>query len=58
MGRIPSEGGAALIGVSIGLSILQIVFVAARFYTRYFQQARCGIDDYVILIALVCTDLP
>lgn len=54
MGHVPSDGGAPLVGVSIALSVLQIVFVAARFYTRFVQRVRCGVDDYVILFALVC----
>lgn len=55
MGSIPSDGGSSLVRASIALSVLQIVFVAARFYTRYWRRTRCGADDYVILIALVCT---
>lgn len=54
MGHVSSDGGAPLVGVSIALSVLQIVFVAARFYTRFVQRVRCGVDDYVILFALVC----
>lgn len=54
MGHVPSDGGAPLVDVSIALSVLQIVFVAARFYTRFVQRMRCGLDDYVILFALVC----
>jgi hypothetical protein len=49
----PSDGGKALIIVCVVLSVVQIVFVAARFYTRYMQRMRCGIDDYVMLLALV-----
>lgn len=49
----PSDGGTALIIVSVVLSVAQIVFVAARFYTRYMQRMKCGIDDYVMLFALV-----
>ncbi|KAJ5082052.1 hypothetical protein N7532_011095 [Penicillium argentinense] len=48
-----SSGGNALIGVSIALSIVQIIFVAARFLTRYMQRIRFGLDDYMILIALI-----
>jgi hypothetical protein len=49
----PSDGGSALIIVSVVLSVVQIVFVAARFYTRYMQRMKCGLDDYVMLFALV-----
>ncbi|CEO58611.1 hypothetical protein PMG11_03322 [Penicillium brasilianum] len=48
----PSDGGKTLIIVCVVLSVFQIVFVAARFYTRYMQRMRCGLDDYVMLIAL------
>lgn len=51
--KAPSDGGTALIIVSVVLSVVQIVFVAARFYTRYMQRMRCGLDDYVMLCALV-----
>ncbi|KAJ5675817.1 hypothetical protein N7462_008714 [Penicillium macrosclerotiorum] len=47
-----SNGGNALVGVSVALSVMQIVFVAARFYTRYMQRTKCGADDYVMLVAL------
>lgn len=50
---VPSDGGRALIIVCVVLSVVQIVFVAARFYTRYMQRMKCGIDDYVMLLALV-----
>ena len=49
----PSDGGSALIIVSVVLSFVQIVFVAARFYTRYMQRMKCGLDDWVMLFALV-----
>lgn len=49
----PSDGGSALIIVSVVLSFVQIVFVAARFYTRYMQRMKCELDDWVMLLALV-----
>jgi hypothetical protein len=49
----PSDGGSALIIVSVVLSFVQIVFVAARFYTRYMQRMKCELDDYIMLLALV-----
>ncbi|GLI80622.1 hypothetical protein PoHVEF18_008977 [Penicillium ochrochloron] len=48
----PSDGGSALIIVSVVLSFVQIVFVAARFYTRYMQRMKCELDDYIMLLAL------
>ncbi|KAJ5936369.1 hypothetical protein N7454_005004 [Penicillium verhagenii] len=48
----PSSGGSALIGVGVTLSVLQIIFVVARFYTRSLQHTQYGADDYVMLVAL------
>ncbi|KAJ5286833.1 hypothetical protein N7478_002519 [Penicillium angulare] len=48
----PSGSGSGLIAACIILSVIQILFVAARFYTRFMQKARCGADDYVMLVAL------
>ncbi|KAJ5088212.1 hypothetical protein N7456_011828 [Penicillium angulare] len=48
----PSTSGSGLIAACIILSVIQILFVAARFYTRYMQNAKCGADDYVMLVAL------
>jgi hypothetical protein len=45
--------GNVLVGATIAITILQIVFVAARFYTRFLQRAKIGLDDYLILLALV-----
>jgi hypothetical protein len=53
-GEAPSSGGSALIGISLTLSVLQILFVTARFYTRSLQHTQPSADDYVMLIALVC----
>jgi hypothetical protein len=54
MSHGPSGGGNSLLGVSVALSVLQIVFVASRFYTRRLQRQRYGWDDWVMLFALVC----
>lgn len=51
------DDGEGLLGVSIALSVLQIVLVAARFYTRRLQREHFGSDDWVMLIALVCVFL-
>jgi hypothetical protein len=50
-----SPDGLCLMGVSIAMSVLQIIFVALRFYTRRLQREKYGWDDWVMLIALVCT---
>lgn len=48
------DDGKGLLGVSVVLSVLQIVLVAARFYTRRLQREQFGCDDWVMLVALVC----
>lgn len=45
--------GDQLIGVSIMIAILQTIVVGARFYTRYMQKLSIGLDDYLIVPALV-----
>ncbi|KAJ5806215.1 uncharacterized protein N7503_003817 [Penicillium pulvis] len=52
-GEALSTGGSALIGVSLTLSVIQILFVIARFYTHSLQHTKCGADDYVMLVALI-----
>jgi hypothetical protein len=44
----------ALVGAVIGIAVVQILFVAARFYTRFMQRMEIAFDDYLILLALVC----
>lgn len=53
-GEALSHSGSALIGVSLTLSVLQILFVIARFYTRSLQHTQFGADDFMMLVALVC----
>ena len=45
--------GDQLIGVSITIAILQTIIVGARFYTRHWQRLATGIDDYLMIPALV-----
>ncbi|KAJ6021440.1 hypothetical protein N7540_006944 [Penicillium herquei] len=47
--------GQDLIGVSIAIAVIQIPIVAARFYARYMQRQKYGIDDYLIILALVAS---
>ncbi|KAJ5722686.1 hypothetical protein N7488_000721 [Penicillium malachiteum] len=47
--------GQQLIGVSIAIAVLQILIVAARFYARYTQRQKYGIDDYLIMLASVAS---
>ena len=47
-------GANILVGAAISIAVIQILFVAARFYTRFMQKVKVGIDDYLILLALVC----
>lgn len=45
--------GQQLIGVSIAIAAIQIIIVGARFYTRHVQRVANGIDDYLMIPALV-----
>lgn len=45
--------GDSLIGISIAIAAVQAIVVAARFYTRFLQRVKCGLDDYLIILALV-----
>ncbi|OQE44128.1 hypothetical protein PENCOP_c002G05733 [Penicillium coprophilum] len=47
--------GSALVGANIAITVLQIVFVAARLYTRFMQRAKAGADDYLILLTLAAS---
>ena len=53
-GNRDPRGGNALLGAAIGIAVVQILFVAARFFTRFIQRMKIGVDDYLILFALVC----
>lgn len=48
-----TQGPAAFYGVSIALTILDIVAVYARFYARRKQKQPFKIDDWLVLPALV-----
>ncbi|KAJ6013971.1 hypothetical protein N7540_008562 [Penicillium herquei] len=52
-GEQPSNGGTGLIAACVALSVLQILFVAAKFYTRSMQNTRYGADEWVMLVALI-----
>ncbi|BDD58899.1 hypothetical protein MAP00_004140 [Monascus purpureus] len=47
--------GDSLIGVSIAIAVVQTIVVAARFYTRLMQRVKCGLDDYLIILALMAS---
>ncbi|KAJ5782815.1 hypothetical protein N7457_004589 [Penicillium paradoxum] len=51
----PHYGIHTLVGVSAAIGAIQIVFVAARFYTRFMQRIKFGVDDYLILLALTAS---
>lgn len=57
LGWVPGDrepyGGNALVGAAIGISVVLVLFVAARFWTRFMQRVKIGLDDYLILLALV-----
>jgi hypothetical protein len=45
--------GDQLIGVSMTIAIIQTIIVGARFHTRYMQKMAIGLDDYLMIPALV-----
>jgi hypothetical protein len=45
--------GNGLVGPIAAIAAVQTVFVAAKFYTRFMQRVKFGLDDYLILLALV-----
>jgi hypothetical protein len=45
--------GNGLVGPTAAIAAVQTVFVAAKFYTRFIQRVKFGLDDYLILLALV-----
>ncbi|KAL3477450.1 hypothetical protein BJX99DRAFT_246211 [Aspergillus californicus] len=47
--------GQQLMGVSISIAALQVIIVGARFYTRYTQRVENGIDDYLMIPALIAS---
>ncbi|KAJ5563643.1 hypothetical protein N7535_008807 [Penicillium sp. DV-2018c] len=47
--------GDALIGVAAAIAAVQILFVAARFYTRFMLRTKVGLDDYLVLLALIAS---
>ncbi|OQE27988.1 hypothetical protein PENFLA_c005G06677 [Penicillium flavigenum] len=47
--------GQQLIGVSVAIAAIQIIIVGARFYTRYIQRVANGIDDYLMIPALIAS---
>ncbi|KAJ5340908.1 hypothetical protein N7541_010032 [Penicillium brevicompactum] len=52
-GNRDPRGGNALLGAAIGIAVVQILFVTARFFTRFIQRMKIGVDDYLILFALL-----
>lgn len=45
--------GDALVGAAAAIAAVQILFVAARFFTRFMQRMNIAVEDYLILLALV-----
>ena len=41
-------------GVNISFTILSVLIVALRIYSRIVCVGRLGIDDYIIVVAAVC----
>lgn len=51
---VPYVTPGAMYAVSIVLPFLGIVFVLLRFYARALQKKPSGLDDWLMLLALVC----
>lgn len=51
---VPYVTPGEIYSASIVLPILGIVFVLLRFYARVVQKKSAGIDDWLMLPALVC----
>ena len=51
---VPYVTSGELYAASIILALLGIVFVLLRFYARVLQKTSFGIDDWLMLPALVC----
>lgn len=43
-------------GIGIAFPLVEIIVVGCRFWLRYTQQRAVGIDDWLILSALVCSN--
>lgn len=51
---VPYVTSEEIYAVSIILPLLGIIFVLLRFYARILQKTPTGIDDWLLLPALVC----
>jgi hypothetical protein len=47
--------GNVVVGTAIAIAVLQIFFVGAKLGTRCMQRMKLGVDDYLVLLSLVCT---
>ena len=45
--------GGSLYAINIAFIILEIIFVALRFYARYLSNAKLGVDDILMVPALI-----
>jgi Flp pilus assembly CpaE family ATPase len=49
--------GNAIVGTAAAIAILQIFFVVARLGTRCMQRMKLRVDDYLVLLSLVCISI-
>ena len=55
---IPFVSGTVVLAAGVVIPIVGVLVVGLRFWQRSFQKARIGVDDYLILFALVCVATP
>jgi hypothetical protein len=53
--KVNDNENTATTAVGALVIVLAVVSVALRFYTRHFTGAGFGWDDWLILLALICT---
>jgi len=58
MGMSGHASGEAVVGVTIGMTILAAIGVFSRLATRVGIVRNPGVDDAFILVALVCLATP
>ena len=51
---VPYVTTGEIYAVSIVLPLLGFVFVLLRFYSRVYKKSSTGVDDWLMLLALVC----
>lgn len=47
-----------LVPVLVLFTVLSVLMVSARLVVRGYMQRNMGVDDWLILVGMVCSDLP